>query len=45
MYDNNLMILVPKKMKEQIKEKAENNFQTVSEYVRGLIIKDLNESK
>lgn len=45
MYNDNLLILVPKKMKERIKEKAESQFQTISEYVRGLIIKDLNESK
>lgn len=43
MYDENLMILIPKEMKEKIKEKAKNKYQTVSDYVRNLIVKDLEK--
>lgn len=43
MYNDNLMILIPKEMKEQIKEKAKSKYQTVSDYVRNLIVKDLEE--
>lgn len=45
MYDENLMILIPKEMKEQIKEKAKSKYQTVSDYVRNLIVKDLEKNK
>ena len=45
MYDENLMILIPKEMKEQIKEKAKSEYKTVSDdYVRNLIIKDLENT-
>lgn len=45
MYNDNLMILIPKEMKEQIKEKAKSEYKTVSDYVRNLIVKDLEENK
>lgn len=41
MYDENLIILIPKEIKAKIKKKAIENCQTVSDYVRSLIIKDL----
>lgn len=43
MFDDNLMILIPKEMKEKVKEIAESQYQTVSDYIRGLIIKDIKE--
>lgn len=43
MYDENLMILIPKEMKEKLKEKAKSKYQTVSDYVRNLIVKDLEK--
>lgn len=43
MYNENLMIKIPKELKEQIKNVAEKQFQTVSDYVRSLIIKDIQE--
>lgn len=45
MFDDNLMILIPKEMKEQVKEIAAKEYQTISEYIRGLIIKDIKERK
>jgi predicted DNA-binding protein len=45
MYSENLMIKIPKELKEQLKEEAELRCQTVSDYVRGLIVKDLRENK
>jgi predicted DNA-binding protein len=45
MYSENLMIKIPKELKEQIKEEAELHCQTVSDYVRGLIVKDLRENR
>lgn len=44
MYDENLMILIPKEMKEQVKEKAKSEYKTVSDYVRNLIVKDLENT-
>ena len=44
MYNDNLMILIPKEMKEQIKEKAKSEYKTVSDYVRNLIVKDLENT-
>lgn len=44
-YDDNLMILIPKEMKEKIKEKAKSKYQTVSDYVRNLIIEDLEDKE
>lgn len=45
MYNDSLMILVPKELKEQIKKKAESRYQTVSDYVRNLIVEDLEENE
>lgn len=45
MYNENLMIKIPKDMKEKVKEIAEKQYQTVSDYIRGLIIKDIQERK
>lgn len=45
MYDEKLLIKLPKKMKQDIQEISEKNNQTVSEYLRGLIAKDIKESK
>lgn len=44
MYDENLLIKLPKEMKEKIKNKAKENCQTASDYVRSLIVKDLKEN-
>lgn len=43
MFNDNLMILIPKEMKEKVKEIASKEYQTVSEYIRGLIAKDIKE--
>lgn len=45
MYDGNLLIKIPESLKEKIKERAEENCQNMSDYVRGLIVKDLKEDK
>lgn len=45
MYSETLIIKLPKELKEKLKEKADLNCQTVSDYVRGLIVKDLRENK
>jgi hypothetical protein len=45
MYNDNLMILLPKRMKEEVKKKAASQYKTVSDYIRGLIIKDMKEDK
>ena len=44
MYDNSLIIKLPKELKEKIKNKAQANCQTASEYVRSLVVKDLKEN-
>lgn len=44
MYNDNIMIKISKEMKEELKTKAEQNYQTVSDYVRSLILKDLREN-
>lgn len=44
MYNDNLMILIPKEMKEKIKEKAKSEYKTVSDYIRNLIVKDLENT-
>lgn len=43
MYNDSLLIKIPKEMKEKIKDKAVENCQTTSDYIRGLIMKDLKE--
>ena len=45
MYNDNLMILIPKEMKEKIKERAKSKYQTVSDYVRNLIVEDLKNKE
>lgn len=45
MYDTNFLIKLPKELKEKMKKKAEENCQTLSEYIRSLIVKDLKEEK
>lgn len=45
MYNDNLMILLPKEIKEEIKKIAKEEYKTVSDYVRGLILKDIQERK
>ena len=44
MYDENLLIKIPKELKEKMKKKAEENCQNMSDYVRSLIVKDLKEN-
>lgn len=41
MYSENLMIKIPKELKDEAKKKAEQEYKTVSDYIRGLIIRDL----
>ena len=41
MYSETLIIKLPKELKEKLKEKAELNCQTASDYIRSLIVKDL----
>lgn len=45
MYKDNLFIKLPKEMKDKVKEKADQNCQSISDYVRSLIVKDLKENK
>lgn len=44
MYNENLLIKIPKELKEKVKIKAEQNCQNMSDYVRSLIVKDLKEN-
>ena len=44
MYDENLLIKLPKDLKEKIKKKAEKNCQNMSDYIRSLVVKDLKEN-
>lgn len=44
LYDENLIIKLPKKMKQDIQEIAKNNNQTVSEYVRNLIANEIRKN-
>lgn len=44
MYNENLMIKLPKELKDKIKEQADLNCQTVSDYIRSLVVKDLREN-
>lgn len=43
MFDEKLFILIPKDLKEKIKGIADEEYKTVSDYVRGLIIKDVKK--
>ena len=45
MYDENIIIKIPKALKERIKVQAGLNCQNVSEYVRSLIVKDIKENE
>lgn len=38
-----LYIKLPKELKEKMQQRADKKIKTTSEYVRDLIIKDLNE--
>lgn len=42
-YIDNLIIKIPTKMKEEIKEKAASKYKNVSEYIRDLIVEDLQK--
>lgn len=44
-YDYRLMINVTKEMKEEANKKAFENGQTLSTYIRDLIVKDLKKNK
>lgn len=44
LYDENLIIKLPKKMKQDIQEISKNNNQTVSEYVRRLIANEIRKN-
>ena len=44
LYDENLIIKLPKKMKQDIQEISKNNNQTVSEYVRSLIANEIRKN-
>lgn len=45
MYDDSLLVKIPKEIKEKVKNKAKENCQTASDYIRGLIVKDLKENE
>lgn len=45
MYNDNLLIKLPREIKEKVKNKAEENCQNMSDYIRCLIVKDLKENK
>ena len=45
MYKEDLFLKLPEGMKEKIKIRAEENCQSVSDYIRSLIVKDLKENK
>jgi predicted DNA-binding protein len=45
MYNDKMMILLPTEMKEEVKKIAKEQYKTVSNYVRDLIVKDMEERK
>lgn len=44
MYDECVIVKLPKDLKEKVKKKAEQNCQNMSDYIRSLIVKDLKEN-
>lgn len=44
MYDECVIVKLPKDLKEKVKKKAEKNCQNMSDYIRSLIVKDLKEN-
>lgn len=42
-FDEVLFVKLPKEMKEKLHKKATKKYKNVSEYVRDLIVEDLNE--
>ena len=45
MYDECIIVKLPKELKEKLKTKAEENCQNMSDYIRGLIVKNLKENE
>lgn len=45
MYKEDLFIKLPEGMKEKIKNRANENSQSISDYIRSLIVKDLKENR
>ena len=45
MYNDSILIKLPKEIKEELKEKAIANCQNMSDYVRALIVKALREEE
>lgn len=45
MYNDSIMIKLPKELKEKLKVEAELNCQKMSDYVRALIVKDLKDKE
>lgn len=43
-YDARLMIKLPKEMKEKFEKKANKKYKNLSEYIRDLIRKELEEN-
>lgn len=45
MYNDSIMIKLPKELKEKLKVEASLNCQNMSDYVRALIVKDLKDKE
>lgn len=45
MYNDSIMVKLPKELKEKVKVEAGLNCQNMSDYVRALIVKDLKEKE
>jgi hypothetical protein len=44
-FDDYLIVKLSKQLKQQAIERAESKYSTLSDYLRGLIVKDLEERK
>ena len=44
-FDDYLIVKLSKQLKQQAIERAESKYTTLSDYLRGLIVKDLEERK
>ena len=44
-FDDYLIVKLSKQLKQQAIERAESKYATLSDYLRGLIVKDLEERK
>lgn len=45
MYNDSIMVKLPRELKDKLKEEASLNCQNMSDYVRALIVKDLKEKE